>query len=339
MKYNKFLLSFITFGALMIGMPSCSSDPSDEPEPPVLEEESVHNRRALCKRFNLPEDKILNLNEFYGFGKDNLMIFTGTNEDNELTTIVCDTIANKTLYANYNQLKLAKELEFSFPYGEKKTLPYSAFQYSGIAIDGSNLAAAYCAFYGEGGAMNRCAFIHYRFFYHNGNLTVVELPQLTETMSKRESVMAWYNGSSLFYYNFDFDNPDLKLVTCYDKNGNLCYEAKYPYIREGYESYDLLRADIIQPFSVSNGIGVNYSSGKIHAFAVNIEEQTLLWNKKDVVIESYEYKDNDRVELTNQQFKNNTLTFTVDVTKYSGSKQSFNVAVTTEGVISFPSNK
>lgn len=337
MKYLK-IYSILILGALMLGFHSCSSDPTDEPTPPNLEDSNTVARRDFSKRYNLPEDKIMSLNNFYGVGEDNIAIFTGTNNLNETAIIICDTIANKALYSNFNQIKFNTNVDFSMPYGEKKTLPYNAFQVCSFAIKGGNVAGAYCGLYGEIGATSKFAFLHYHILYNNGKMTVEELPQATETLFKRESVKPWYNGGSIFYFGRDQENPDFKQVTCYDRNSNLCYEALYPYFYEDYTDYDLFNATLVQPISNDSGIGVEKGDGTLHIFAINVLEHDLIWKKNDVAIDSYEHKTTDRMELTNQSFKNGVLTFTVEVTTYSGSKMSYNVAVTTDGDVSFPKN-
>lgn len=336
MKYHK-LYSIITLGPLLLGFQSCSSDLEDEPIPPTIEDSNTAARREFCKRYNLPEDKIQCLNNFYGVGEDNIAIFTGTNDLNEAVVIICDTIANKALYSNFNLIKFNSNVEFSMPYGKKETLPFNAFQVCGFTVNGNNVAGAYCGLYGETGAITNFTFLHYRLLYNNGKMTVVKLPQATETLFLRERVEPWYDGGSIFYFGRDEENPDFKLVTCYDSSSNLCYEAQYPYFYEDYAYYDLFKAALVQPISNNIAIGVEKDDGTLRLFAVNVMEHALLW-KKSVAIDSYEHKDSDRVVLANQAFKDDILTFTVEVTTYSGSKMSYNVAVTTDGDVSFPKN-
>ncbi len=116
----KYLKIYSILGALMLGFHSCSSATTDEPTPPNLEDSYTVARRDFSKRYNLPEDKIMRLNNFYGVGEDNIAVFTGTNDQNETAVIICDTIANKVLYSNFNQIKFDTNVEFSMPYGEKK---------------------------------------------------------------------------------------------------------------------------------------------------------------------------------------------------------------------------
>ena len=335
MKYLK-ILYIITMGALMLGFQACTSDQINEPTPPDLEDSNTVARREFCKRYNLPEDKIMSLKSFYGVGENNIAVFTGTNDMNEATVIICDTIANKALYSNFNQIKFDTNVEFSMPYGEKKTLPFNAFHVCSFTINGNNVAGAYCGLYGEPGATSQFAFLHYHILYNNGNMNIAKLPQTAETLFQRENVKLWYNGGSIFYFGRNQENPDFKQVTCYDINNNLCFEAKYPYFYEDNSDYDLFNATLVQPISNDIGIGVEKGNGTLHLFAINVMEHKILWKKKDVAIDSYEHKTTDRVELANQAFKNDILTFTVEVTTYSGSKMSYNVAVTTDGDVSFP---
>ncbi|MCX4331230.1 MAG: hypothetical protein OSJ24_03420 [Muribaculaceae bacterium] len=338
MKYHK-IYSIITLSALMLGFQACSSDPEDEPTPKIMEDSYTVARRELCKRYNLPEDKIMSLNSFYCVGKDNIVVFfTGTNNLNEASIIICDTIVNKALYSNFNQIQFHSNVDFSMPYGEKRTLPFNAFQVCGFAINDNNVAGAYCGLYGEPGATSQFAFLHFHLLYNNEKMTIVELPQSTETLFQRERVKPWHNGGSIFYFGRDQENPDFKQVTCYDSNSNLCYEAQYPYFYEDYTYYDLFNAALVQPISNDSGIGVEMGDGTLRLFAINVMEHTLLWKKKDVVIDSYEHNTTDRAELTNQAYKNDILTFTVEVTTYGGSKMSYNVAVTANGDVSFPKN-
>ncbi len=340
MTYRK-IYSIITLSVLMFGFQSCSSDPKDEPTPPVTESYSTGARREFCKRYNLPEDKVMSLNNFNGVGDDNIAIYIGSNDQNEATVIICDTLSNKAIYSNFNQIKFNPELEFYMPYGEKKTLPFNSFQICGFAINGNNVAGAFCGLYANPGktqTSTSMAFLHYHLFYNNGKMIVVELPLVKETLFKRECFKSWYNGGSIFYFGHDRENPDFKQVTCYDCNSNLCYEAQYPYFYKDSSSYDLFEADLVQPISNTSGIGVEKLNGALRLFGINIMEHTILWEKKNVVIDSYEHKNDDRLELTNQSFKNNILTFTVAVTTYNGSKISYKVAVTTDGDVSFPKN-
>lgn len=205
MTYRK-IYSFITLSVLMFGFQSCSSDPKDEPTPPVTESYTTGARREFCKRYNLPEDKVLSLNNFNGVGEDNIAIYIGSNDQNEATVIICDTLSNKAIYSNFNQIKFNPELEFSMPYGEKKTLPFNSFQICGFAINGNNVAGAFCSLYANPGktqTSTSMAFLHYHLFYNNGKMIVVELPLAKETLFKRESFKSWYNGGSIFYFGHD----------------------------------------------------------------------------------------------------------------------------------------
>ena len=103
-----------------------------------------------------------------------------------------------------------------------------------------------------------------------------------------------------------------------------------------YPNYDFLDSDLLQPISNAECLSIQLKDGTITARAANIQKHTLLWQKKDIVIESYEYKSSDRVSLLNKSFSNGVLYFTIEVTTYIGTKTSYKVAVTSDGEVTFP---
>lgn len=336
MQYQH-LISIVALVGSVFCFQACSSDNELDPVPPInIEDSNTVARRDFCKRYNLPEDKVMALNNLQGVAKDNIAIFSGANDLNQGAVIICDTIANKALYYNFNQIQFDNNVEFYMPYGEKKTLPFNDFYIGEFTVDGDNIASASKALYCGTELMYNHAYLNYRLFYINGKMSVYQLPQLTETLYKKQHVIPWYDGTTIFYFNYDYDNPDLKLVSCYDKSGSSCYEAVYPYFSQDYTSYDLFSTRITQPISISNGIGINHSNGTITAFAGDIEHHSMIWLKKDVAIEGYEYKESDRVSLIKKSFANDVLTFEVEVVRYNGDKNSYQVAVTTDGEVSFP---
>lgn len=315
---------------------SCSSN-NDEPEPPAVEDSFSHDMKEFAKRYNLPQDKILELQFLTGIAKEPTTLFYGLSESRNLAVFVCDTVANRTLYSNFAQLTFPVQKEFTLAYGEKASLPFLTFRPTGVAYTTPNsfAMAAYTQY--SSSAYAKFARTQYRFFYNNGTLKVIECPQALGPQNSIEKVIPWYDGSYLFFYTGHSDNFD-SAVACTKPDGSIIYECARPYF--DFDYVDMLDFNrFIQPYSNTEAISVYASTGYVEAYASNIPESKELWQIKKVAPADFTFADNDRVELSNHSFSGSTLKFTVEVTSYNGTKLSYDVALSTDGKVEYSNIK
>ncbi len=327
-------ISILFLGVFSLGLVSCSSS-ENEPTPPFnLEDSSTYSRKELCKRYNLPEDKVLALQYLVGRGDGNIVIYTGSNENNEVVLIICDTLANKALYSNFAALTLPKTRHFTLPYGNEAELPFYSFGIDGFFASGSSCAAAASALYRDDNFTNKFAFVHFRVFLNDGTLKLIEEPSHIETIQTRESLQRWYKNSALYTYNLNENRDFSGGLCCYSLYGDLIKETKYPYLNG---SYSILRANFVYPYDYSKAIAISKGYGNnIYAYSADVFDDSLLWLKNNITPSDIIIENSDKIEFSNQSFSNGLLKFTVNITKYNGDIKTYNVAISTDGQISYP---
>ena len=324
----KIYILFIAI-ALTALFTSCGSDEPETESVITIEDVSVARQRQFAERYGLSKESVLELRSFSGIGSDNIGAYSGC-KDGNVAIFICDTLANKALYSNFNALSFQSKEEFLFPYGEKKQFDFSTFGLTSLAKNPDLIAFSGYAVFGEAGTPNS-ACKYFQFLYFKCNLKCVERPHdVKRIYYDLDKVINWFDNSVLFYRNANKDYPNENKVVCFDKNGERKFDAPYPYFDEDHKVYDLFNADIIQPLTMNTAIGIKESGGSITAFLTDVPNHKKIW-ANSVHIDNY--KKRDIIEFENASFNNNIIEFYINITSFNGDKRRLLCKVDTNGNI------